>query len=243
MILCLVRIVGACCQLGTYQSQSTGLLEATIILDADAINQNSKTVFSALHFRLIQLAITLGLILSIVGGTNSITPTGQYKVQATSEAGIVLYMLCYMALGAVSIITLTNISYLTSGESRLMWAVIVAMPLILVRLIFSLLVIFHHSHTFSLVAGSALVHALMAVVEEMLVVFVYLGVGWTLATGAAARSIERPITSRPWKGNGTAGAGRRGNGGRRQGPIHGLVGMAVSAAQKHGSKEDGVEAV
>lgn len=33
LILCVVRILGACCQLATYSSQSSGLLEATIILD------------------------------------------------------------------------------------------------------------------------------------------------------------------------------------------------------------------
>jgi hypothetical protein len=38
LILCLVRIVGACCQLATYQSQSEGLLEATIILESIGIS-------------------------------------------------------------------------------------------------------------------------------------------------------------------------------------------------------------
>ena len=33
LILCLVRIIGACCQLATYKNQSQGLEEATLILD------------------------------------------------------------------------------------------------------------------------------------------------------------------------------------------------------------------
>jgi len=32
LILCLIRIIGACCQLATYSHQSTGLIEAAIIL-------------------------------------------------------------------------------------------------------------------------------------------------------------------------------------------------------------------
>ena len=32
LILCLIRIIGACCQLATYNNQSSGLLEATFIL-------------------------------------------------------------------------------------------------------------------------------------------------------------------------------------------------------------------
>lgn len=209
---------------------------------ADSINQSSRPIFSALYFRAIQLGITLGLILSIVGGTSSISPTGAYTVQGTSEAGVVLYIVVYVALGAVTLVTLTNRSYLGSDESRIMWAVVSGMPLILTRLIYSLLVVFHHSHTFSLVSGSPLVHALMAVVEEMLVVLIYLGVGWTLATGDAAKTARRPIASRPWRGNATARVGRRGNG-LKEGPIHTLVGMAVEAAQNHNNNTNNRDSV
>lgn len=34
LVLCIVRIIGACCQLATYHGQSQGLFEATIILDS-----------------------------------------------------------------------------------------------------------------------------------------------------------------------------------------------------------------
>ena len=38
LILCLVRIIGACCQLATYHSETKGLLEAVIILDSIGIS-------------------------------------------------------------------------------------------------------------------------------------------------------------------------------------------------------------
>jgi hypothetical protein len=38
LILCLVRIVGACCQLATYKSESIGLLEAVVIIDSIGIS-------------------------------------------------------------------------------------------------------------------------------------------------------------------------------------------------------------
>jgi hypothetical protein len=38
LILCLVRITGACCQLTTYHDDSSGLLKATIILDSIAVS-------------------------------------------------------------------------------------------------------------------------------------------------------------------------------------------------------------
>ena len=34
LILCLIRIIGACCQLASYHDQSSGLLKTTIILDS-----------------------------------------------------------------------------------------------------------------------------------------------------------------------------------------------------------------
>ena len=38
LILCLIRIIGACCQLVTYSDHSSGLLETTIILDSIGIS-------------------------------------------------------------------------------------------------------------------------------------------------------------------------------------------------------------
>jgi hypothetical protein len=38
LLLCLVRIVGACCQLTTYHNKSVDLLEATIILESIGIS-------------------------------------------------------------------------------------------------------------------------------------------------------------------------------------------------------------
>jgi hypothetical protein len=38
LILCLARIIGACCQLATYSSKSTGLIEAVFILDSVGIS-------------------------------------------------------------------------------------------------------------------------------------------------------------------------------------------------------------
>ena len=44
LILCLARIVGACCQLATYQSETSGLLEAVVILDSVGVSPDRKSV-------------------------------------------------------------------------------------------------------------------------------------------------------------------------------------------------------
>jgi hypothetical protein len=38
LILCLVRIIGACCQLATYHSETKGLIEAVLILDSIGVS-------------------------------------------------------------------------------------------------------------------------------------------------------------------------------------------------------------
>lgn len=185
--------------------------------------------FSTIYFRMTQLGITIALILSIVGGTSSISSTGVYAVQTTSKAGILLYIVCYLALALMALFTLRNTFYLTSGETRIMWAVFVALPLLLVRLIYSLLVTFDHEQRYSLIDGSALIHALMAVVEEMLIILIYLGVGWTLTPSTVPKTPTRPLQGRLAKG---ANTGPNVSHGRRRGPIHTLVGMAVEGAQE-----------
>jgi hypothetical protein len=199
---------------------------------ADSVHQSSKMVFSTIYFRITQLGITIALILSIVGGTSSISSTGVYNVQTTSKAGILLYIVCYLALALMALLTLRNTFYLTSGETRIMWAVFVALPLLLVRLIYSLLVIFDHKQRYSLIDGSALIHALMAVVEEMLIILIYLGVGWTLTPSTVPKTPTRPLQGRLAKGVRVANTGPNVSHGRRRGPIHALVGMAVEGAQE-----------
>jgi hypothetical protein len=197
----------------------------------DSANRSSRIVFSSIYFRVTQLGITVGLILSIVGGTSSVSSSGVYDSQGTSKAGVILYIVCYIAIGATALLTLINSCYLTTEESRIAWAVIIAMPLISVRLIYSLLITFDHSHQFNILSGSALIHALMAVLEEMLTVLIYLGIGWTLAPSAVAKTLAIPLESRPGRGNMSVGADRNGVSGRRRGPVHSLIGMAVGSAQ------------
>jgi hypothetical protein len=62
-------------------------LQTDISHSADSIvtPDSSKGVFSAIHFRLVQIMITIGLILSIAGGTSSITPDGKYQPSSLSS--------------------------------------------------------------------------------------------------------------------------------------------------------------
>ncbi|KAF2498019.1 hypothetical protein BU16DRAFT_443044, partial [Lophium mytilinum] len=216
LILCLVRIIGACCQLATYSNKtSTGLIETVVILDsvgmsplllatlgllsrcADTINSAKGATFSAIHFRLLQLLISIGLILCIVGGTSSTSSNGTYTVQSETKIGEILYVVALAALYIVAFITKSKMHNAPTSDNRLAWAVIIALPLITVRLLYSLISVFAHDKHFSLLTGSVIIHVFMAILEEMVVVVIYLAFGW--ATPVLAAEARGPIANRPWK--------------------------------------------
>lgn len=189
-------------------------------------------MFSAIHFRLVQIMITIGLILSIAGGTSSITPDGKYQPQSTSKAGVVLYLLALISLSAIALITATKLSNGPKDDTRIAWITILAIPFIFIRLLYSFLTVFGTNKHFNPATGSVVIHVFMAILEEFFVVFMYLIIGWM--TDALAPEARGPIASRPWKmklgGQGATGGGR--SGGRRQGPIHALVNAGIERAQQ-----------
>ena len=209
----------------------------------DTINLNTTSALHMLQFRGTQIIITLGLILSIVGGTSSVSPSGTFTVQTTSKAGVLLYVAAFVALAVTTVLVIPKFAGSgahTGGERYLAFAVIVALPFIAVRIVYSLLAVFLHDHDFSLIDGSVPIWVAMAVAEEFLVVIFYLAVGWKAEALPATK--RGPLTSRPWKGDlnptSNGGAGQGGRGGRRQGPIHSLVGMAVAAASDRAQGQD-----
>jgi hypothetical protein len=209
---------------------------------ADSIGNTSSAVFSAIHFRTIQLVITVGLILCIVGATSSISPTGVYEPQTETKAGVALYLVAFVALCLVAAVAARKLPNTPYSDKRLVWAVILALPFILARLLYSVLSVFAHGRDFGLISGSVIIHIFMAVVEEIVVVIIYLVIGWNI--DAVAPTVKTPIASRPWKGNlagreparerngGRRADRRTGRKGRRQGPIHALINAGINAAHR-----------
>jgi hypothetical protein len=158
-----------------------------------------QSKFHALQFRLLQLLITLALILCIVGGTSSVSSTGAYTPQTTTKAGEVIYIIAFLILAVIAGVVATKLSHARGNDKMLVWAVILALPFILVRIIYSVISVFGHNPHFSLVTGSVVIHVFMSVLEEMIVVFIYLAIGWK--TEPFVSSNQAPSTNRPWKGN------------------------------------------
>jgi hypothetical protein len=215
IILCIVRIIGGILQFVSHNDHSTGLLEATLVLDSvgitplllatlgllsrfvDFVNAHSKTTLTSRHFRLVQVVLFVGLILAVVGGTSmNVDANGTYQVPGTSQAGVILYIVAFAGLILMFLLSVPQASAVPTKERRVPLAVALALPFLSVRLLYSVLSVFSHNHIFSVATGSSTVRLGMAVIEEFVVVAVYVMLGFFVDKLDA--STKGPIASRPW---------------------------------------------
>jgi hypothetical protein len=151
----------------------------------DSIHRSKRTFLNTHMFLLIHLLITVGLVLGIVGGINaadSYIASGfkAYTPTDLNKAGTALFIVAYFAIVIVTILTSFHVSHAEKGEKRLFMAVVLSLPLLLVRLVYSIISTFTHNYSFNLLNGSVTVVLCMALFEEFLIVAIYEGTGLTL---------------------------------------------------------------
>ncbi len=167
----------------------------------------SGSALKVSHFRVVQLVITLGLILAIVGGATSTSSTATGAPPATSKAGVILYIFAFLALMFILFVSLGKLRVVPTMERRVAIAVLCAAPFILVRLAYSVLAVFLHNSDFNVVDGKIVYFVVMRVLEEFIVVLIYILVGFSIQTLAPDQ--QGPIATRAWKDRNKGG--RRGN--------------------------------
>lgn len=142
----------------------------------------SPTTFNSVRGRFIQLMYiptTIGLALCIVGGTREFDGTSS-KISSgknLTKIGIAIYLVVYIIQISLVIITFKDYNRLPAGHGRVFWAVVIANPFLAVRLLYSIMSAFTSVKLFSMVDGSALVRLFLAILEEFVVVSLYLLAG------------------------------------------------------------------
>jgi hypothetical protein len=202
IVFALVRIVGACFQLATINDptsislytgvavlQTIGLspLELTSLgllsRIISSINKSHSTFIQHYYMKLIQTVVVVGLILSIVGGTKAgsdFSSTGVYTPQSLSKVAIGLFIASYVLIVATTIILSFSVSHAEPGEKRLLLAVAISLPFLLVRLVYSSVSIFANTADFNSLSGNVTIYLCMALIMELCVVIIYEAVGLTL---------------------------------------------------------------
>ncbi|KAK0748836.1 hypothetical protein B0T21DRAFT_344449 [Apiosordaria backusii] len=156
--------------------------------------QGTRTFISPQHQRLAQVVVLIGLILSIIGQSmmsdeigNAIGggtgPATIVTVPSESQAGLGLIMagLGFVVLG--TLVTMLQARAVEPGEKRLLFGIALALPFMIVRIVFSGLATFGTDPRFRSYGGvgSFVWYFLgMGVIMEMMVVLILEVVGLTL---------------------------------------------------------------
>ncbi|KAH7129091.1 hypothetical protein EDB81DRAFT_871749 [Dactylonectria macrodidyma] len=117
-------------------------------------------IFSLCAVRVVQVPAAIALILCIVGGVSADDPV-EIRDQGTVMAGVILYLIVLR---------------------RLLCAVVISLPALFIRVIYSLLAVFSKKPVFATMSGSTpavMTELFMGRIEEMTVVLVYLWAGIT----------------------------------------------------------------
>ena len=125
----------------------------------------------------------MGIILSIIGGVESgsdYSTTGRYIPQTLTKVGLGLFIASFVAILTITVLLSSSISHAEPGEKRVLLAVALSLPLLLVRLMYGAVYIFGNSSEFNSLSGSVSILLFMGLFEEMGIVLIYEGVGLTL---------------------------------------------------------------
>jgi hypothetical protein len=151
-----------------------------------------------MFFRLPGTVTLVGLILGIVGQTSVNNPAVD-PVPATTKAGVILFLVAWVLLCGLILLTFQRYSGIELGEHRLVWAILVCAPLLLVRIIYSVITDFARSSDFNIITGNVTIQLVMAVLEEILITFILLLTGLTLEVHTKAVQEEEMAVQRPYE--------------------------------------------
>lgn len=111
------------------------------------------------------------------------------------KAGIMISVSIYAILVFLAIKSASEFNKVPAGEKRILAAVLVAIPLLAVRIVWAILAIFTDIPTFAGTNGSAAARVCMSILEEFIIVIIYTFVGLTVTryNGPEGASLEAQI--------------------------------------------------
>lgn len=193
--LSLLRLIGASCTLymETQKKYTTGLYEAAFITSAigtaplllalmgflERIHQGMEHKgISLMVFRPLHLASLAGLIIAIIGGTD-LDESGKYNTgKSLFEAASIIFFAIYLGLAVITIYTVSNTRWVLATEKKLLQAGLLALPFLLVRLIYTVAVAFSPSGSvFNFLDVNVYISAFMQFMMEAIVVSIFIFAG------------------------------------------------------------------
>ena len=140
----------------------------------------SGTTFRVRFLELLHIPILLALILAIVGGTRiSSSDVSKHSSGETFEKlGVIIFVVSYLAILAIAVLTIAESRSLPTGEQCILYAVLVSLPFLAVRLLYGILADFVDNSTFSIINGNLTIQLCMSIIEEFFVTCFFLVSGF-----------------------------------------------------------------
>ncbi|KAJ9627909.1 hypothetical protein H2203_003128 [Taxawa tesnikishii (nom. ined.)] len=158
-----------------------------------SINKAKTTTVTTRHVKLMETVLTVALVLGIVGGdlaSDDYAKTGVYQTHVLSKASIGLMIAAFVGIVLFTLATSREVSSAEAGEKRILLAIAASLPFLLIRIIYSAVYTFTNAKSFSAMSGSVAIMLCMAVIEELVVVWIYLGVGLTLKKATKSEEVS-----------------------------------------------------
>ncbi|KAJ6032056.1 hypothetical protein N7540_002788 [Penicillium herquei] len=158
---------------------------------ATAISRRSKVV------QILHLPALIALILAISGGSDQASSNISEHAGGKKEtqAAIIIFLLIYVMTCLLFIITVRDLHEMLPSQKRIYTCIFFALPLIAVRLLYSLISDFGHDAKFSLIDGDPSVQLAMATIEEFLVVLMYTILGVITPQSSIDRAVGGGIVA------------------------------------------------
>ncbi|KAF7537260.1 hypothetical protein G7Z17_g12891 [Cylindrodendrum hubeiense] len=143
-----------------------------------SINREGRELVKPLYQRMITLLMLVAMILLIVGGTQADytivngSPKINYTTESKAGAALMIVVLGFLVIEAALVVK--NQGYIAEGEHRILIAVLASLPFVIVRLIYTcVLILGNKSQTVWFYLGGG-------VIMEIMVVLICEAVGFTL---------------------------------------------------------------
>lgn len=227
----LLRIVGAGLQLGELKDASNAnlyigaaicqnigfspLLLTTIgLLRRIRGSMDKKSRFVQITLLVTQLLISAALALGIVGGIDAgqnFSSTGKFTYSKLSKIAVALFVVSFVIVILAVLYTSFSIQAIGSGEKRLLLVIVLSLPILAIRLVYSCLSNFLTTQPkWNTLTGSANLLLGLEVIPEMVVAILYEAFGLSLQKRVKYGDVpleSRDVTQAPEEPHKSGGVG------------------------------------
>ena len=147
-----------------------------------SMNRTGRTYLKAWHLRLVNILTLVAFILITIGYSNLSAhdvETGIDRQASVSIAATIFFLISYAGIILATLLVGLSASHASPDETRLLIAVALSEPFLLIRVLYICLQVLANSRKFSPVNGSVTIFLCVALLEEFVVVLIYEAVGLT----------------------------------------------------------------